>query len=367
MLQHSDLVVWLNHIEKEDIDNVGREATVIGELVKLGIPLPSGFVITTSAYHQFLLENNLLTITKPVRKIKEAIMSKKLIKEIFRAYKQLEWPLKDATVDIYSSFPKKKFKNVKGEANLIQGVKSLWSLFFESSTNHYISAIVVQKKISPFCSGIMFTIDHSRNDKTKIIIYEGNAAGNHYEVSKKDLEIVNKVIEKSRRQVLTDNQIIGLAAIGKKLQEHYYFPQEVYFAVENNKVYVTKIKPITHISFPQSRVSNRKILLKGNSIYPGIATGYLRIIRRTQDTNKLLPGDIAIVTSTKNLKLNQVTRKARAVVIESKLRYLPYNPITPRFYGKPTIVTTPNSSNVLRDGIVATVNGTSGEMYQSIL
>ncbi len=374
MLRDSNLVVWLDHIEKDDQDQVGKEAVKFGEMAKLVIPFPYGFVITTNAYHQFLLANNLLTITKPVCKIKESIMSKSLINEIFRAYKRLEWSLKDATVDIYSSFPKKKFKNVKGEANLIQSVKSLWSSFFESWANHYLSAIVVQKKISPSCSGIMFTIDHSRNDKTKIIIYEGNETGNHYEVSKKDLDIVSKVIKKSRKQVLTDSQIIDLATIGKKLQEHYYFPQEVHFVAEKSHVFITKTKQITYISSKfiptksgqssklQRGISNRKLLLKGFSAYPGIATGYLRIIRRPQDTNKLLPGDVAVVTSTK-IKLNQAMKKARAVVVESKLHHLSNRSISPRFYGKPMIIATPNSCKALRDGIVATVNGTSGQIY----
>jgi len=364
MIKRSDLVIWLSNIDKEDEEKVGKEAANLGEMVKLGIPFPSGFVITTNAYREFLLANNLLTITKPVRKIKEATMSKKLINEIFRAYKRLESPLKDATVDISSTFLKKKLKNVKGEANLIQSVKSLWSLFFESSTNHYLSAIVVQKKISPFCSGIMFTTDQINNDKTKITIKE-EKSGNHYEVLKKGLKISSKNISKGKKQLLSDKKLIEVAKLGVKLQKYYYFPQEVHFAIEKNKIYITQTKPLTTFNHQMHNVYQKpkhNVLLTGKPFYPGIATGHLRIIQSMQDIDKILRGEI-IVIPYQDLIKRSIIKAGAIVATDDRVHHMSHLTLGRFFSGKPALITTPNEAKMLKNGAVVTVNGKSGELH----
>jgi pyruvate,water dikinase len=420
MLQKSDLVVWLNDIEKDDESQVGKEASDLSEIAKLGIPIPKGFVVSANAYRQFIVKNNITAKAKqyllvakakhllgvPVlakqefdAKVKSNIkryvmhgeIPENLVKEIFRAYKNLDMPTKNSNIVVSSSFNNEKFVNVKGEANLVQKIRSLWAEFFYLQNFHVLKSLVaifVYKIPQRYRSGVMFTIDPVYNDKTVIVVNEKDTK-NHYEISKDSLEIVNKVIKKGRSQTwpnLTDRQIIDLASWGKRLQHHYYFPQEVHFSADLGGVYVTRSKPITTITTKyvsedwrqevgktsttlqnmsprKKRVNVRKVLLKGNSIYPGIATGYLRVIRHPYDIHKLRADDVAIIANTKNLKVNDVVRKVRGLIIESKSYHVPHFPISLRFYGKPIVVTGANSSKVLKEGIVATVNGINGEVY----
>ena len=222
MLKKSDLILPLSSITNYDKDLVGEKAASLGEMAKHGLPLPEGFVITQNAYRQFALKHTL---------------PDKLIKEIFRAYKRLESSLKDAAVELF--FQKKEVMVVKGEAILVEKIKSIWA--------HNSTSIVVRKIPQTSYSGIIFTIDPINNDKTKVVIKEGKS-GNHYEVLKKDFKICAKSINRGKTQLLTDKQLIEVAKWGKKIQDYYYFPQEVSFAIEKNKIFITQTKPITHIS-----------------------------------------------------------------------------------------------------------------------
>lgn len=367
MLQRLDSIVPLSNIDSDDKDLLGEKAANLGEMKKQGFPLPDGFVITQNAYRQFALKHNL---------------PDKLIKEIFRAYKRLEGPLKDATVEIFLSSPlfqKKEKESARGEAVLIEKIKSIWNSFLTS--NDYLNmnhTIVVRKIPQSSLSGIMLTIDPINNDKTKVVIKE--KSGNHYEVLKKDLKVSSKNIIKRKKQMLTDKQVIEVARWGKKLQQYYYFPQEVHFAIEKNKIFITQTKPITHVSskFKVSREAGsrfarqssklrnanygQKLLLKGNPLYPGIATGHLRIIQSMQDTSQILRGEI-IVIPYQDLIKRSVIKAGAIVAINNGLRHLPYLTRSPFFSGKPTIVVKPNAINVLKNGAVVTVNGKSGEVY----
>lgn len=362
MVRISDLVLPLDQVEKSEESNVGREAALLAEIAELGIPVPKGFVVTANAYRKYFLAN---------QEVPELVANK-----IFRAYKNLDTPLRDANIVVSFSFSKKKFKNVKGEANLMQKIKTYWSIYFTDHDIDYPNfqpAILVQKNPESDQSGIMFTVDSGYNDKTKIVIYEGDVNGNRYEISRHNSIILNRYIKKGNKQKLTDKQIIDLSAWGIKLQKHYYFPQEVHFSIDKGRAYITKTKPLTtfgakHLTdtaaahIPKKAIGIRKVLLRGNSIYPGIATGYIRIIRRPHDIHKLKAGDIAVVTNTKNLMLSVVAKKARAVIIESRFHQLPQHSLQ-RSLGKPTIITMPFSNRALKEGLVVTVNGALGEMY----
>ena len=374
MLKNSDLIISLSNIGHDDKDLVGEKAAGFGEMLKHGFPLPDGFVITQNAYHQFAIKHKL---------------PDELIKEIFRAYKRLEHSLKDATIEIIPGLKEKDILTVKGEAVFVEKIKSIWA--------HNPSPIVVRKIPQTSNLGVMFTINPTHNDKTKIAIYE-KGSGNHYEVLKRNLKITFKAVHKGTNQNLTDKQIIKIASLGKKLQQFFYFPQEVHFAIERKKIFITKTKQINHMvsklpsrekqppliekiptlnpihgkprvivqklksSRPHSKINNRKVLIKGNSIYPGIATGHLRIIQNLQDINKVLRGEVVVIPY-HDIVMHPIVKAGAIVATDEKLYELPHLTLGPYFSGKPTVITRPEAAKILRDGTVVTVNGKNGEVY----
>ena len=301
------------------------------------------------------------------------------------------------------------FLNVTGEANLIERVKDAWaSLFtpraiFYRATNHFDHfkvgiAIPVQKMVESEQSGIMFSIDPVTNDKTKVtieaiyglgeLIVQGAVTPDHYEVDKKSRTIVKKEVrvqEKLMRKKgtsneiiplspkdggkakLTDAQILKLSDLGQKLEKHYYFPQDSEWAIEKGAIYIVQTRPITttgkekasHVVSPQSR---NELIGKGDPASPGMRTGTVKILSSAKEISKIAPGDVLVAEQT-NPDYVPAMRKAVAIVTERGGR-TSHAAIVSRELGIPAVVGAKEIRKLLRDGMVITVNGSTGEIYK---
>lgn len=301
------------------------------------------------------------------------------------------------------------FLNVTGEANLIERVKDAWaSLFtpraiFYRATNHFDHfkvgiAIPVQKMIESDTSGIMFTIDPVTNDKSKLtieaifglgeMIVQGAVTPDHYEVDKKSHTIVKKEVhvqEKLMRKKgaanelvplsakdggrtkLTDAQILKLADLGKKLETHYYFPQDVEWAIDKGVIYIVQTRPVTttgkeaatRVASPTSR---NDLIGKGDPASPGMRTGPVKILTSAKEIGKIAAGDVLVAEQT-NPDYVPAMRKAVAIVTERGGR-TSHAAIVSRELGIPAVVGAKGVLSHLRDGMVISVNGSTGEIFK---
>ena len=271
------------------------------------------------------------------REIMSGVFSDDFKVEIYKYYKKLGGTLSDPLVAVRSSataedLPDASFAgqqetylNVKGESNLILSIKKCWASLFEERAIFYRHenrfdhtkvgiAVVVQKMIASDKSGVMFTIDPVTNDKTKIVIeaiyglgeliVQGKVTPDHFEVSKdkdkiefKQINSQNVMLKKigsenkevgvsflsKKRQKISDDEILKLYELGKKLEKHYFFPQDVEWAIENEKVYIVQTRPITTTNKKRKKepLSVKNLgapILKGDGASFGIATGHVRIL-----------------------------------------------------------------------------------------
>lgn len=374
--------------------------------------------------------DSLMQVSKHIKKyILDGKLSNELVKEIFDAYRTLSTPLTDALVAVRSSataedLPTASFAgqqetylNVKGEATLLQKVKLAWASLFNERAIFYRNeqkfshfkvgiALPVQKMVQSEKSGVMFTIDPISNDKTKIIIeaiyglgeliVQGATTPDHYEVSKKDLVILSKSIAVQKtmlkkvgtenkevklseieggKQKITDNHIVDLALLAKKLEKHYYFPQDVEWAIEKNKIYLTQTRPVTTVNTKKSKVQaesgeSRKwketnILVKGNPASPGIASGPARIIKTAKEIGKVLPGEVLVAPQT-NPDFVPAMKKAVAIVTDTGGR-TSHAAIVSRELGIPAVVGAEGATKEIKNGFVITVDGSVGEVYKGSL
>ncbi len=354
--------------------------------------------------------------------IKKSEMSNELVKEIYSAYKKLGGVFKDALVAVRSSataedLPTASFAgqqdtylDIQGEANVLLKVKEAWASLFNPRAIFYRHqqkfdnfkvgiAIPVQKMVAAEKSGIMFTIDPVTNDKSKIVIeailglgemiVQGKVTPDHYEVSKSNMKILIKDIahqekllkkagtkdkeihlsqKKGSQQKISDHHIVELANLGKKLEEHYYFPQDCEWAIEKNTVYLVQTRPITTVSTTQKKLAsqpiviNTTVLLKGSPASPGIATGPVKVIHKASEINKVLQGDILVAPQT-NPDFVPAMKKATAIVTDSGGR-TSHAAIVSRELGIPAVVGTQKATHVFKTGEVITVNGTTGEIHK---
>ena len=208
-------ILWFKEIHFEDTNLTGGKGANLGEMYNLGIPVPNGFVVTSSAYFQFVKENNLkpaiqnilkitnvddpdqlLTSSKKIRNIiRKAPINQELSISIMKAYKKLSdfGGLKDVAVAVRTSATAEDsadasfagqgdtFLNVIGETNVLNRVRDCWSSLFTPRSifyqvkKHYDHfkigvAVPVQKLIDSEISGICFTSNPVTNEKNQIIV-----------------------------------------------------------------------------------------------------------------------------------------------------------------------------------------------------
>ncbi|HEX8932544.1 MAG TPA: phosphoenolpyruvate synthase [Patescibacteria group bacterium] len=437
---HKD-ILWFKEISKHDVGIVGGKGANLGEMVRAKFPVPDGFVVTSQAYFNFLRENQLMAKIKALlatvnydrpeslaqvsihikKLIMHAKMSEKLIVEIEKAYRKLGGIFKNTLVAVRSSATaedlptasfagqQETFLNVQGEANLILKIKAGWASLFEPRAIFYRHeqkfdhfrvgiAIVVEKMIEAEQSGVMFTIDPVTNDKTKIVIeailglgeliVQGKLTPDHYEVSKKDFQILHRTIahqekmlkkikqenkevklpEKvGKHQKIADKHIIELAKLGNKLEKHYFFPQDIEWAIAKNQIYLVQTRAITTIKTTQAKketsITNKlQLLLKGAPASPGIGSGAVKIIKNIADINKIVRGDVLVATQT-NPDYVTAMKKAAAIITDKGGR-TSHAAIVSRELGIPAVVGTEKATSLLQPGSIVTVDGAKGEIYK---
>ncbi len=62
---HIDYILSLTDILPHDAERAGAKAAKLGELARVGFPVPDGFVLTTSAFDRFLAANALGVDSSP--------------------------------------------------------------------------------------------------------------------------------------------------------------------------------------------------------------------------------------------------------------------------------------------------------------
>lgn len=360
-------------------------------------------------------------VSKKIKpKIKRGKICEELAKEIILSYTKLGSVLKDAYTAIRSSataedLPTASFAgqqetylNVKGEANVVQRVRDCWASLFEPRAIFYREenkfdhfkvgmAVIVQKMIEPEVSGIMFTIDPVTNEKNRIIIeaiyglgeliVQGKVIPDRYSLERRSLDIISRDIAKQTIQLtkvgssnkrtrvpkslqvkrkLTDKQIVALAKLGKKIHQHYFFPQDIEWVFAKDKFYIVQTRPVTtlnrEVESQKELKPNRKIILKGLAASPGIVTGSVQIIKSAREIKKVDSGEI-LVTSMTTPDFVPAMKKAVAIVTD-KGGQTSHAAIVSRELGIPCIVGTKTATRKLKNGQMITINGANGEVYQ---
>ena len=207
------------------------------------------------------------------------------------------------------------YLNIQGLDNILKSIRKCWASLYTdramiyriekkfSHTNVKLS-VVVQKMIFPESSGIMFTADPISGHRNRISIDAGYGLGealvsglitpNLYKVNKehlliesidvnpKDIQIistpeggtVSKKLNKAKSlsQVLNREQIVELAAMGKKIESHYGSPQDIEWCFNKGELFIVQSRPITTL-FPIPR--NKK---NDKSLHIYISLGHIQVM-----------------------------------------------------------------------------------------
>jgi pyruvate, water dikinase len=344
-----------------------------------------------------------------------------IVHDVFKAYKRLSGTFKKAQVAVRSSATAEDlpgasfagqqatFLNIKGENSLMVAVRECWASLFTARAIFYREqnniphdkvkiSVMVQKMVQSEVSGVMFTIDPVTNDKDRIIIesvwglgemiVQGSVVPDTYVVQKDTFSILSKEISdqsiqlkkqgletkevevpKKQRdlQKITNEEIVKLAKIGQKLQEHYYHPQDVEWAKEGKNLYIVQTRPVTTIKeAPKSTGDGIKFseapILEGAAASPGFGTGEVKILKSPKEIEKVKEGDVLVAEMT-SPDYVPAMKKAAAIVTDEGGQ-TSHAAIVSRELGVPCVVGTKEATKKLKDGMVITVDGSRGYVFQ---
>lgn len=353
--------------------------------------------------------------------IKEAILSKEvnpnLQREILAAYKKLG---QNKYVAVRSSataedLPQASFAgqqatflNTKGDKNLIEAVKKCWASLFEPRAIYYRTvnkfehmkvglAIPIQLMVESDVAGVMFTIDPVTNDENMIdieaayglgeVVVSGAVSPDRYLVDKNTLKIKDKKIAKQtwtikragttnkrvkiayadqEKQKLTDGEILGLAKIGKIIEEHYRSPQDTEWALANGKIYMVQSRPVTTMN-KKARSTGKirgehRVILKGAAASVGQASGAVKIVETLKELDKIQKGDVLVAHMT-NPSYVPAMKRASAIITDQG-GSTSHAAIVSRELAIPCVVGTSEATKILSDGDIVTVDGEEGLIYE---
>ena len=356
--------------------------------------------------------------------IKKAKIPQELSTEIFKSYKTLTKDNKNPLVAVRSSATAEdlpdasfagqqdSFLNIKGEANLIQTIRDAWASLFGARAIFYRAtkgfdhfkvslAVPVQLMVQSDISGVAFSINPVTNNKNQIIIEAGWGLGDyivqgvvtpdHYIVNKDTLTIHSRQVipqkvmevykypsgvkkQKVKKsniplQKLPDTLIVKLAKIVDSIQKHYYFPQDIEWALEKGNLYITQSRPITTISvatnskakYQTSDLSKLKIILQGQAASPGVGVGKVVKVKGSKDLGKIKTGDILVAEMT-SPDFVPAMKKA-AGIITDKGGQTSHAAIVSRELGVPAIVGTTTGMATLKVSQLLTIDGSTGNIY----
>ncbi|MEM0350862.1 MAG: putative PEP-binding protein, partial [Archaeoglobaceae archaeon] len=123
-------------------------------------------------------------------------------------------------------------------------------------------------------------------------------------------------------------------------------------------------RPITTIKEKREEeevVEVGKILIKGLGASPGIASGYVKIVSGLEDIAKVKDGDVLVAVMTTPDMVPAMKRASAIVTDEGGMTC--HAAIVSRELGVPAVVGTKKATEVLKDGMLVTVDGERGIVY----
>ena len=256
-----------NQLSKKDIAIAGGKGASLGEMIKAGFLVPSGFVVLAAAFDRFLEETDLNvevsailkkvnykdinSVDKASNQIRDLIADANFPKDIGEEIKKEFRKLGAKFVAVRSSATAEdssvaswageleSYLNVD-EAGLLAAVKKCWSSLFTPRAIFYrfeknlhdqkvLVAVVVQAMIQSEVAGIAFTVHPVTEDRNQMVIEAGYGLGeaivggritpDTYIIVKDSFKILDKNISSQKIKIVRGRTGTKEVATGKGAQE----------------------------------------------------------------------------------------------------------------------------------------------------
>jgi len=281
----TDYVVALDEVDRSRVTTCGGKAAHLGELLRIeGVTVPSGFCVTTDAFRRVVAEAPSVDLSRldpddraAIRQAVEAVpIPEDVAAAITGALERLgaggAYAVRSsATVEDSptASFAgqHETFLNVVGPAAVLRHVSRCWaSLFTERAVTYRLRnglghvnvamAVVVQRMVDADAAGVLFTAHpvtgHRKVSSIEAVpglgdaLVDGRVDAGVYTVRD---GAVGTVRVRQDEPVLTDDQAVRLARLGRRIEAHFGSPQDVEWCLAGDEFAIVQSRPITTL-FP---------------------------------------------------------------------------------------------------------------------
>ncbi len=244
-------VFWIEELGQEHCEIVGKKCGNLGEMAKIGLPVPPGFALSVEAYKDFMIQTNarreiedyLCQRSGEIENIEQFNQASREIRQIVES-KDMPEAMKDTILSFYDDLCRKcnctvavstrsagpvshpgqyeTYLNVKGKADLVEKIKKVWASSFNPRSLAFRKrkglplendpiGVAVLKMVNARAAGIVFTADPNTGDTSRMIIeanwglgesvVSGELMPDVYVLNKQNLETVEKRLGKKSRYV----------------------------------------------------------------------------------------------------------------------------------------------------------------------
>jgi len=375
----------------------GRKAHALATLMRAGLPVPDGFVVTDPATDlAFDLASGLASgpaeeprrISAHLRRLRAravAVRSSGMVEdsETGSFAGQMETVLGVRTVDeVLAAIAR---CGASAGTQRAQAYRAHFDLAGEATT-----PVIVQALVEADRAGVLFTRDPRTGDHTIVInaswglgesVVSGAVVPDELIVAppadavdvvlgtkqtRLDLSdhglVRSPVPEPDRvRGCMTAGEIRRLVALGRRCESLFGRPQDVEWAVRGGRIWLLQSRPITTLDTPPAPLGGADrghILVTGVPSSPGRAVGPARLVRSAGEFSRVQCGDI-LVCRTTDPAWTPLFRLAAGVVTETG-GVLSHAAIVAREYRIPAVAGARDALTSIPDGTQVTVDGGRG-------
>ncbi len=301
---------------------VGGKAANLARLLRVGLPVPPGFCITTTAFKKFLTACRqhdelyaMLTQVSSGQRADTAAVSQTAV--AWLANTRMPASVQDAVLNAWREQGEARcyavrssataedaadhsfagqfasFLNVQGKDALLEAVKSCWcSVFSERALAYQVQqglllessamAVIVQAMVPAVASGVLFTVDPATGSPGRVVIEAVPGLGDRLVSGRVNPERV--VLKKATLRViehhtpeapgcLDEAQAQRLGKLAQKAEDLFKGPQDIEWAVAGGRIFLLQARPVTS-KVPARTWADRQVWsnLNAGEVLPDVVT-----------------------------------------------------------------------------------------------
>ena len=175
--------------------------------------------------------------------------------------------------------------------------------------------------------------------------------------------------DKRKERVLSDDELIELTEMGKRVQAHYGEPMDTEWAFEKDMLFLLQARPITTLGGVEEAGDDEAsdlgdVLVRGLGASPGMAAGTVKIVLDIDELDKIKDGDIMVTTMTTPDMVPAMRRASGIVTDEGGVTC--HASIISRELGIPCVVGTGDATTTLKENTGVTLDGKKGLVFDGI-